>query len=372
MPGGKSVNRRARIWRSEDHLLLQARFPYVEEYKRFYFHDIQAVIVRKTVTGMVWNCLLSAALGVSVLAALAALARPADGPTGLMLIWPSIFMGSLVINVLMGPTCQCHLKTAATVQWLSMVVRMRTARRFIAALRPLVAVVQEDISPPEISDRLARTPPPAPVHILRRAGGEPPGPRRIVHYSGAVHVALFIILAASCAVNCAAIFAPNTLLAALRLGLLLAQLGCAIGALVKQSNSDIPTGLRATVWIVIGYVALVYIAAVVGGPVMAATDIDAFDDTAGPEIMLFTRIFEDQAMNVFSAVVTGILCMVGFVQLSAFHSEHTRRSRRAAVIAARQVPQQGSVPLAAPVSNGQSDQQGLEPPPRPTEIQNGE
>lgn len=149
MPGGGSRGKLARIWQSDDHLLLQARYPCAEEYRRFYFRDIQAVIVRKTAAGLVYNCLLSVALGISVLTALAA--DETYAPRVLVVI----FMAALLINVMMGPTCQCHLKTAANLQWLSMVVRLRTARKFIAALRPLVAGAQEDISPQEIASRFA-------------------------------------------------------------------------------------------------------------------------------------------------------------------------------------------------------------------------
>jgi hypothetical protein len=46
------------VWMARDHLLLISRTGYTETYKRFYFRDIQAVIIRKTATAFVWNIVL--------------------------------------------------------------------------------------------------------------------------------------------------------------------------------------------------------------------------------------------------------------------------------------------------------------------------
>ena len=57
------------VWMARDHLLLVSRTGYTETYKRFYFRDIQAVIIRKTATAFVGNIVLSIlALGFILLA----------------------------------------------------------------------------------------------------------------------------------------------------------------------------------------------------------------------------------------------------------------------------------------------------------------
>ena len=51
------------LWQGSDHLLhVFSRFG-VEDYKRFYFSDIQAIITRKTVVGFVQNLILGVLLG---------------------------------------------------------------------------------------------------------------------------------------------------------------------------------------------------------------------------------------------------------------------------------------------------------------------
>ncbi|HZR47537.1 MAG TPA: hypothetical protein VFA47_12570, partial [Candidatus Manganitrophaceae bacterium] len=46
---------RATLWEGKDHLLCLYRTGYTEEYKRFYYRDIQAFITRKTARGSAWN-----------------------------------------------------------------------------------------------------------------------------------------------------------------------------------------------------------------------------------------------------------------------------------------------------------------------------
>ena len=46
------------VWLGRDHLLLVSRAGYTENYKRFYFRDIQAIIIRKTVTSLIGNTVI--------------------------------------------------------------------------------------------------------------------------------------------------------------------------------------------------------------------------------------------------------------------------------------------------------------------------
>ena len=48
-----------RLWLGDDHLLqVESMGGYSETYKRFYFRDIQAIIVQRTRTWVVWNIVL--------------------------------------------------------------------------------------------------------------------------------------------------------------------------------------------------------------------------------------------------------------------------------------------------------------------------
>src|SRR5688572_16565337 len=45
----------SRLWLADDHVLLVTTSGYSEEYRRFFFSDIQALIIRKTRAGAGWN-----------------------------------------------------------------------------------------------------------------------------------------------------------------------------------------------------------------------------------------------------------------------------------------------------------------------------
>src|SRR6266545_1509925 len=101
--------RRTQLWTGREHLLMVESDGYTEYYKRFDYRDIQAFIIRKTVQGRIVNALLAA---FSLI--LFALALAVDDPVGrgFLLGLAGFFALLLLINFLMGPTCQCHLRTA--------------------------------------------------------------------------------------------------------------------------------------------------------------------------------------------------------------------------------------------------------------------
>jgi len=51
------------LWQGSDHLLQIYSRLGVEDYKRYYFDDIQAIITRKTGSGKIQNIILGALLG---------------------------------------------------------------------------------------------------------------------------------------------------------------------------------------------------------------------------------------------------------------------------------------------------------------------
>src|SRR4051812_44141645 len=47
-----------RAWLTEDHLLVSSSAAAFETYRRYYFREIKALLVRPTATGIIWNVLL--------------------------------------------------------------------------------------------------------------------------------------------------------------------------------------------------------------------------------------------------------------------------------------------------------------------------
>ncbi len=166
----------ARLYQGPDHLLQVVSTGYSEVYKRFYFRDIQAIIIQKTHWGKIWNgiwAFFTAMFGL-----------PAFDMSG----GQAIAMGSvgacfglfLIGNIVLGPTCACFVRTAVQTERLSPVTRSRTARRFLKRIRLLIDSLQGSLSREDLLLRLRTAPAstaPAPNElpiVTPQAGDLPP------------------------------------------------------------------------------------------------------------------------------------------------------------------------------------------------------
>jgi hypothetical protein len=97
------------LWLGKDHLLVIDSNGYTETYKRFYFRDIQALLIRKT-DGHKYITLVCAVLAF-IFFLIAALnqeivVRYVFGILG------GLSLLFIVFNFLLGPTLACHIRTA--------------------------------------------------------------------------------------------------------------------------------------------------------------------------------------------------------------------------------------------------------------------
>jgi hypothetical protein len=156
---GIATAARTRLWLARDHLLAVDYQWYSEDYKRFYFRDIQAVILRKTRTGRTINEVLTPLT--CIVLALALSLTIAGGPDELafgMFWWiiGAVLLAFLVANILLGPTCRCHLKTAVQTEELPSLRRLRRARKVLARVRPLIVAAQGELTLGEIAARMGQ------------------------------------------------------------------------------------------------------------------------------------------------------------------------------------------------------------------------
>ena len=146
---GSNVVERISLYLAPDHLLQVSSAGYSESYLRFYFRDIQAITVRKTAYGLifniVWGVLAALFLALAVDSAEAAIAWGIVG---------GIFLGLLLMNLFAGPTCVCEIQTAVQKRKLGAVTRLRRARRFIEQIRNQIQPAQPAVSPEEIARRM--------------------------------------------------------------------------------------------------------------------------------------------------------------------------------------------------------------------------
>jgi hypothetical protein len=147
LPGrGMEALQHARLYRGPDHLLQVVSTGYSEIYKRFYFQDIQAIVIRKTHWGKFWTAIwafFTALFGLP--------AFQLNGPWAIVMGSIAAFFGFFLIgNIVLGATCACFIRTAVQTERLSPVTRVRTARRLLKRLQPLIEPLQGTLSREEL------------------------------------------------------------------------------------------------------------------------------------------------------------------------------------------------------------------------------
>jgi len=140
------------LWLGKDHLLVIESNGYSEGYKRFYFKDLQALIIRKTQIWIIRALILAAVAVIFILIAVAT----RDTPPALYILGGVgvLFALALLYDVLAGPTASCSLRTAVQTEQLPSLNRLRRARKVLNRLRPLIAAAQGSMTAEEVSLRV--------------------------------------------------------------------------------------------------------------------------------------------------------------------------------------------------------------------------
>lgn len=179
--GSRSMLGQSSYWLGPNHLLVVEVTNYVERYRRFYFRDVQAILVQHSQRRFWWNLGLGIGLAGALLIFLA-LAFPALQQgfnnadyfiTGAWLAVVLLFTTFLLVNTLRGPTCAVYLRTAVQTQKLPGLGRQRKADGFVAALQTHIAAAQAP-SAAEVQSPAPAPPPSAPAVLP--AAPPPPQP----------------------------------------------------------------------------------------------------------------------------------------------------------------------------------------------------
>ncbi len=118
------------LWLGPDHLVNVCRHAYVEDYQRFYFEDIEVMILRSTTTYVTQIIVLSVFLLVSICIFL----LKTDAAIVLGSILSAAFALILMIHLWRGSSCTCHLRTAVQTQKLPSITRYRQAEKLLKIL----------------------------------------------------------------------------------------------------------------------------------------------------------------------------------------------------------------------------------------------
>lgn len=311
---------RSNLWLGKDHLLSIETEGYTESYKRFYFRDLQAITLRKTVRMLVLAIVLG--LFAAFFGWLTLIADAAEAKWILGVI-TGVFAVPFVLNLIYGPTCACHLRTAVQTEEVPSLGRVRRARKIIARLRPLIAAAQGDIHPEQIPllvQELATAParsspaddPNAPPVIWPAAPAREPAPLR--PYRSKAHLVLSGLLLADLPMTVPHFFVQAGWLDILSMLLLLATVGAAIFAIVKQQRTDLPAGLKSLPWISIGSMALALVVGMGYGFVLAVSQPDAIQNLSPMSDPFF------MGMTFVTTTLSVILGTLGLLWLRRFRA----------------------------------------------------
>jgi hypothetical protein len=132
------------LWQGPDHLLQIERDGYAENYRRFYFADIEIFTVR--LDNRRRNIAIIFGIVVAAMVLLAVLLN-AGGGSIFFLCCAGFFMIPFIYNLVRGPTCVVHVTTAVQREELQSVRRLKGALRLLQAIRDHAAQTQGVLAP---------------------------------------------------------------------------------------------------------------------------------------------------------------------------------------------------------------------------------
>jgi hypothetical protein len=314
---------RQRLWLAEDHVLLVCTDGYSESCKRFYLRDIQAMVVCRTVTGVVANIVLGSLSGLFGLLTLLTI-----GPWGwgaaVFAALAVLFVTLALVNFASGPTCVCRLHTAVQTEHLTSLGRLRTALRVVQILRPLIESAQGQLTSENLdlaSDE--HTEVSVSTHAITHTSTPAAQRSELRHEHGEVHAALFYTLLVGAALAAIDIAYQSEMKNLADSACFLAEVLLLVFALRRQHQSALPKVLRHTAWAA----AVVLAADLAVGSVFAFVATMAESVSRDGAIVMFTPHIDWPAFKVFCAIdaaANTIVAIIGLSLLREFRAAYAR------------------------------------------------
>ena len=256
-----------RLYLGADHLLVIRTNRMEETHKKFYFGDIQAITVQSNSERMIIGVGLTVLMMASALFGwLLASAPDLFSPSVTLMIWFSLLgVPFLLWNFFRGPRCTVRLHTAVQIEELTALRRIRTARKCLAILTPLIQSEQgpwpEDRPSPESITELS-------IHASADAVQKRTNTKAKRKTIGrTVHAIAFLVTVVSGLSAMSYVLYVHSLKSVLDSLLALATIIMLVTAAIRQVNSSIPRQTQILVWV-----------AIIGNGVFAMTfmQIDTF------------------------------------------------------------------------------------------------
>jgi len=244
---GRGFTSYHKLYLGPDHLLSVTSHYMSEDYYRFYYRDIQALITRKTISGLAQNIIY----GFFFLIFLIPLYRLSEGWAVFFSIMAGSFLLLLFINWLRGPTCITYIMTPVQTMRLSSLSRIKILNKAMIRLRPLIEGIQGNLSREELSEIYQEDEP--------NSTRSTPLTPSLKHESGTFHKFLFSLISIHAIFIFIEIFYQDVSLTLLSTLMIMAVTILLIIALVKQAGSDMYKAVKIISWSTIPYLSLGFI-----------------------------------------------------------------------------------------------------------------
>lgn len=233
-----------RLYTGPDHLLSIRYNLFSEEYLRFYYKDIQAIITRRTSKGKILNICFSIVLILFLIFAL----MLTGGWSVFFSVLAAIVSIPLVINILKGPTSISHIQTPIQTAKLSAISRIRNSKKVLSRLKPLIeknqGVLNEELIKQGIQDDKSEDSF-KPFNVILK------------HESGILHLIMLSFLILSSILVAVDIFYQNVILSLINNAFIAAIVVLLIISLIKQKGSDLYKSIKVIAWSVVGYLCII-------------------------------------------------------------------------------------------------------------------
>jgi hypothetical protein len=304
---------RCRLWLAVDHLLAVDYTIASEEYRRFYFRDIEALIIRRTAHRQVWNWILLFFLLATAVPFFIAWRFAGHG--GLLiasLSFAAFWLLFIIINSARGATCQTHIRTAVQNEQLPSLSRLSAARKVLARIQPLIVAVQGEATPEELGA--------APWMAADGAlGPGDKGPKAIRTEKGWLHGSLFGLLLLETILTVVAFLFFQEAISLLSMLAMFGGCIVCVFALMRQSDTDLPALVRHVTKCALGY----YILKCVAGYVFMMMFV-----IQNPKTPLVTglEIAGAQGFTEASLISVGLGAIIGLIGLFPLLAHLRQRS----------------------------------------------
>lgn len=239
LPGSAGLISRKRLWMGPDHLLSVRSNVLSQEYRRFYFADIEALIIAEVENpARFYGAILS------VIAVVLTLGLAVAAHTIIAVLCGLIAIG-LGVFTLTRPLMRCSLQTRVSRELLPSLKRLETARRVFGMLQSEIEKVQGGLPPESISGRSHVEGPilPPPLHA----------------YKGSMHYATFAAMFAVVLLTPLRLNFPSTAIANMLAGTHIGMVILAIIAAMKQHGAAISRTARTVIAITLAWAAASFV-----------------------------------------------------------------------------------------------------------------